>query len=425
MTLKIKSVLFLFIAINLARFPPLVFFPQSYIIPLATLAILSFFYICIKMKLMWNIEIAIVCISYIVFIFNSGGANFELNRSVVLIYSFLVVFLLGGKVFRNVTCSTYVDNSFSFFTSNVIVLFFLVAPLSVLIQFIYPDIFNLYQKIIIYPPEFIRQNEIGGRYSGLLDATGTGGSVIFSCLFLMCFIYLYAQGLLTRKIYHMPYAAVLMICLFASFLTGFTGNIIVLLFLFFLMFFFSENKFYFLLLKSPIVLSFSLIAMILLSLNFESKALSYINVLYTNGFDAFLNKDSMKVLLSFYESAETNLNLAVGLGGWLGNSNAKSTFQLTDIGYINIINLYGMVGLINFYMTIFLLMSINIYQCLKLKVGDGTSVVLVVNCAIISLCGSLFLIQLKEFVYFSNSMYIIICFFIVLKANVFSKLKPS
>lgn len=410
MKVNFNVIFFAILMAFIPRFPPLFFWSKTVFLPVMILALTSLLYIIVKRRIMINLEVFVIYVSYSIFLFNYLWGNRELNHSVFVLFTLLVLFLLGMGWIR-LSVESFFFRKHSTLTAIIVLFFLSIIPISIVFQFLYPQIFSVYKLIVVYPDKFIELNEVGGRYSGLMDATGTSGSVIISILFLFSFVYICSLNCFKGFVFPVFLVFYFSFLLLASFLTGFSGNVILFLFFLFFCFFSAKNKLSFIFFTLPLTLVVMFFLMLIMSLFFSSTALTYFNVLYYQGFEAFLNLGSMKVLLSFYDVASYNLQAALELGGWLGNPEAKSFIQFTDIGYINMINVYGLVGFLNFHALLFLLIFINAYQCFK----SESLLLIVLNCALLSLLFSIIILQFKELFYFSSSLFVVVCFLISVK----------
>ena len=396
----------------IVRFPALEVFPYTFILIPLLLSSFSFLFSLYKGKIAIDWVSILILFSFVFSFFTLIIGNTILLLPISLSVSILLSILMGryflDGIFHIFFCKRHATT-----TKTFVRLIFLIIPISIILQRFIPQLFSYYNLIIDYGTERTEKlNITGQRTSGLLDLTGTAGSLVIVANLILLIIYECFQ---CKNIFTLRTKMIIVIewiiFFIAASMTGSFG--LILLFCF-------TSGFYFAL-KSPLLkvhffyyillMLFTFASILFISSTNSISGLKYFNALLNYGLDGMLNSASFYVLIQFYSSFFTNLEFAVQQGGFFGASSAKSLFDLTDIGIINEIYVLGLFNFINYnlFLLIFLIKSFNFL------LRDYNAVIRrIIHAGIFSIGLSMFILQFKEFSFFSNSLILLLIVFYLL-----------
>lgn len=376
-------------------FPKLINFPEiSYIPKLFLLVLLLFLFIRSKSKLININNTVILFYLYLMGLTVSlviGNANLVLPLFLyTLLFLCFLVFGNEGVVMAAGVLRLKVDFKYQY----IIYLLFIFLPFSLFVQWIYPNIFNLYGQVFLYDDSVTLINSSKLRISGLIGGVGVGATSALATLLIFYEIFI--------KISSIKYNVYLnflvrILYLFSISLSGTTGFLLIVIFyLYNLIIYIYKINF----IKLLIALSISILFYFII-IHLRVAGLSYFRVILTEGWEGFLSYGSVRVLIAYYQTGfMINIEKAINLGQLFGNLNAGGRYELSDIGLINQINITGLYGyfLFNAILIYFIKLSFP-----RLNSEAGNLDFLYVKQGIFSLSLYLIIIQFKEFVSFQGS----------------------
>lgn len=336
----------------------------------------------------------------------------------LFLYSLMFLIILSVKGFPERIVESAFEIQEAAQTSNYLSIFFLLLPASIVAQYLFPPLFDIYRSIIKYDDEstiFSNIDQI--RISGLISGVGAGATSILASVFIFFLVTQSSFISGTPKRWNWLTFSIGILFLGAMALVGTTGFILVGIFFFSL--FISGLSFSI----------FSIIKKILISIVFlscgyffviKSKfiGISYISVFINYGWDGLSDYRSMRYLMRYYDDFWLNMNVALKDGGLWGNANAIQRTDLSDIGIINQINIYGISGLI--LLNAFLLYCI-IIGAHGLSKKQNSLFYKYVHAGIFSSSLYLIIYQFKEFVAFQGAGPMALIIILLLYVRVLNK----
>lgn len=376
-------------------FPKLAAIPFSSYLPKIILFILLI-YICYiqKTKIFRLDSIILILLLYAFSLFISylsSSNKFILNN---LLYSIFFILMLEAGVSLSAYLKSNSIIKITGYNFYIILCLFLALPLSVIIQYFYSEIAYYYYQVVIYD-EVLNDNfqAIDGKFSGLTGGVGTGGSTALATLFVL-FETIRYYFFDASKFYHLfILTLVRTVYLIAIVMCGTAGLILVVIY-FFARYLLSASK----ILKNAwkLILFFAIFYIILFLIlpMTEIQGISYFKVLNEEGFDGFLMHRSMGSLIGQYADLLDNYDRVIDNAGLFGNANAIGYYDVTDIGFLNEINLFGLCGFIFFNVYLFLSLIIGLK---KYKNTFFCKTDYALRCALVSISLYSFILQIKEF----------------------------
>jgi hypothetical protein len=330
-------------------FPRLVHFPFSSFLPKLILAsIIIGIFILRKTKKIRLDLITIILIIYSI----SLSLTYVLNENtaVLRILFYAVFFLLILETGISIPIKEKLNEKSYLYSYQIIFIscFFLILPLSVIIQYLFPSIAEYYYYFIIYDEKLNENFTVNdGKYSGLTGGIGVGGSTALASILIFYEIIQYYFFDSTKIVYKFISTTIRAAYLIAIVMCGTTGLILPALY-YLLLFLFKQRLTWTYIGKLIfIVVSFYLLLKILLPF-IEIEGLSYLKILIEADFKSFLNHRSMGSLVGQYEDFPKNFEFVLDNAGFFGNPMAVGLYDISDIGFLNQINLTGLSGLLLF-----------------------------------------------------------------------------
>ncbi len=401
------SPLFIFVYSFIVRFPSLKLFQYSFLIPVTvfTFLVLLFLFGNWKVRLDLYFLAFVLMLPFLLLSMMLGAPSMVFPMVVNLF--FLLFMLVSNRPYVFLFNRILVWKYRYFFR-----VLFLIFPVSIIVQKIYPEAFLIYNDIVNYGTDRVVQLNLNGfRYSGLIDGTGTGGSTALAANY---FLYVFYEAKISiekeKAFISFPLLVASMAYLVSIFLMGTSGSLAIFIFLLVLSFSVAglKQKFVFL-----FALFVSVLVVYLLAIITSINGLQYIRVFHNSGIEAMLSHASFGNLLSYYEGFETNLAYVISEGGLFGSDSAKGLYEITDIGIINQVHVLGVLGFLSYNLFLFFLLLLSIRgRHVGGTLGNVMFAILVASIAF------LFLLQIKEFSHTGNPLlFVIVIMFGVLRCD--------
>jgi hypothetical protein len=394
--IKLNGLLFFMLVLFFVFAPTLKFFHLSSFLPKVIFIILCFVPALMKAK----IKIAISPESIILFL-NSYSLllSFIFANTILILpllfYSLFYLLIISLKHFPDRIIIKIVQARNLSRTDVLLGVIFAVFPASIILQFIFPEIFYIYNKVIYYDEITTRINIGQIRYSGLISGIGAGATTALSNLYILFLVIYFSNS--AKTFWNLTPIVLSFLYLLGMGLTGTTGFIHLIIFSIAISIFKASRRRIFF---DIFIIIFVILVMYFVVSYVKFSGFSYFRVFLDQGWIGLIHHKSIYNLLSHYNEFDTNLSFAISSGGLLGSPNAIYRFQLSDIGIVNQIHIYGIVN--------FVLFNIFLLNCLiKGLVGlarrNINSTYMYVHAGLFATAAFSMIFQLKEFVAYQGT----------------------